>query len=182
MTDPRERAAATNGWAFLHRARRPRPYDWRSLIAWSAAEPASFSEAVRDFAGPGDPALLARTLLHADLRPDDQVLLGADWPHPALLGTRFCRTAHADPLAEAAEAGATVLVVPAAALPPGFSPPTRLRLVLCLGGPPPIREQARLSGHGLVLLAQDGPLMWGNPLDPAPAPPIAPLRFFHPPD
>jgi hypothetical protein len=232
-----EQVATSNPWAFLHWLRETDRGDldgWEGLVAWSAADPAGFSDALAAFASlrtlpalllPPDaapppllgsglvPALamlrrpwprarlirpLAEVLLHADLRPDDRVLVAAGPSWPWLVALRQGTTiilaeppASAELLAAAAGEGATVLIADAMALPDaafqraGSRPDlSRLRCILALGGP--LAPEARVRIYtwlkpDVLLLARAGDRMWGSALDPVPARPGPPLRFFRPP-
>jgi hypothetical protein len=241
-----EEVAASNAWAFLHWLRATGRGDlggWDELIAWSAADPVGFSDALAGFALlPATPAPLlapeaspalvlrgadgtraeasdhpelasilrrrwprarlirptAEVLLHADLRPDDRVLVaaGPSWPWLLALrqGTRVVLAVRPLPaalLATAAEEAATVLVADAATLPnvafqrAGHRPDlTRLRGIIALGGPLAPEARARIYTwlkSDVLLLARAGDRMWGSALDPVPTRPGAPLSFFRPP-
>ena len=276
-----EQVATSNAWAFLHWLRatgRANLEGWEGLIAWSAADPAGFSDALAGFAGlpldslsaPGGeegrgeageaPALawalrypvqafdvgpagrigpsrrsasvsaqrpsvdsptsprpspprgaereLRRTLetvrlhaeilLHADLRPDDRVLVMAGPPWPWLLALRYrTQVVLASPLppptllSRVAEEQATILVADAGVLPDAaFQRPgrrldlSRLRCVVALGGPLAPEARARVYTwlkSDVLLLARAGDRLWGSPLDPVPSRPGPPLSFFRPP-
>jgi hypothetical protein len=125
---------------------------------------------------------LAELLLHADLRPDDRLLV-ADapiWPWLAALleGTTVIL---ADPprgslFTVAAEEHATVLVTPAVLLERAISRDTdarrpcgKLRSIIATGGPPPLATVLRISAMvapGLMVLARSDETLWGSPLDP----------------
>jgi acyl-coenzyme A synthetase/AMP-(fatty) acid ligase len=134
-------------------------------------------------------------LLHADLRPDDRVLVAAGPPWPWLLARRY-RTqvvlASSPPLlSRAAEEQATILVADAGMLAeaafqrPGRRPDlSRLRCVVALGGPLAPEARARVYTwlkSDVLLLARAGHRLWGSPLDPVPSRPGPPLSFFRPP-
>ena len=200
-----ERRATTNAWAFLHWLRHTGRTDpeaapsWDSLRRFLAAAPDNGAAAVAAFlrCDPADPDLfpLAALALHADLRPDDRLLLtglAADappWPLARRLGTTVL---HADTtarglLAAAAAERATVLAAPAAwladaAFPhkarPDLAP---LRALFALGGP--LAPEARARVHAWIkadamLLADAGGTIWGNPLSPVlRRPPPEPALF-----
>jgi len=203
-----ERVATSNAWAFLHWLRTTQRRDldgWEALIAWSASDPSGFSEAIAHFAGLPERSrrpeirAAAEALLHADLRPDDRVLIAAGPPRPWVLarpqGTEIIL---ADPpptaanlLAMAAEERASVLVADAAALPDAAFQRTgerpdlsHLRCVIAFGGP--LAPEARVRIYtwlkaDLLLLARAGDRMWGSALDPVRARAGPPLSFFRPP-
>ena len=191
-----ERLATTNAWAFLHwlrhtgRAHPAAPAaapSWDSLRRFLAAAPDRGAAALAAFlrCDPADPELfpLGALALHADLRPDDRLLLAgvaADappWPLARRLGTTVL---HADTqarglLAAAATQRATVLAAPAAWLADAAFPnPSRpdlapLRTLFALGGP--MAPEARARVHAWIkadamLLADAGGTVWGNPLSP----------------
>ncbi len=141
---------------------------------------------------------VAEVLLHADLRPDDRVLVAAGPPWPWLValrqGTGLVLAAPppaAKLLAMASEEQATVLVADAMALPDaafqraGPRPDlSRLRCVIALGGSLAPAARARIYTWlkaDLLLLARAGDRLWGSALDPVPARALAPLSFFRPP-
>ncbi len=151
-------------------------------------------------ARPWDPARLlaarAALLLHADLRPDDIVLLAGVPPDawlPALAdGTTLivATTTPARLLPLAAETGATVLAAPAgwiaeAAFPRPDRPQlAALRSVIALGGPMAPAARARVYAWikpDVMLLAQAGDRWWGNPLSPVHARPAAERAVFRDP-
>jgi acetoacetyl-CoA synthetase len=140
---------------------------------------------------------LADLLLHADLRPDDCVLVagGAAWPWLAALleGTKLVLAA-ATPeslLATAAAEGASVLVAPAQWLgEAAFQRPRhrpnlgRLRTIVATGGP--LSPEGRIRVYtwiksDVLLLARTGDTLWGNPLEPVYARAAATPGFFTPP-
>jgi hypothetical protein len=214
-----EQVATSNAWAFLHWLRatgRANLEGWEGLIAWSAADPAGFSDALAGFAGlPLDSLsalgaerelrrtletvrLHAEILLHADLRPDDRVLVMAGPPWPWLLALRYrTQVVLASPLppptllSRVAEEQATILVADAGVLPDAaFQRPgrrldlSRLRCVVALGGPLAPEARARVYTwlkSDVLLLARAGDRLWGSPLDPVPSRPGPPLSFFRPP-
>ena len=147
------------------------------------------------------PALLVRPLaellLHADLRPDDRLLVAgaAAWPWLAALleGTTVILAA-ASPatlLETAAEEAASVLVAPAqwladAAFRRARHRPnlTNLRTIVACGGP--LSPEARIRVYtwiksDLLLLARTGDTLWGNPLEPVTTRPDATPGFLTPP-
>ncbi len=146
------------------------------------------------------PALLIRPLadllLHADLRPDDRLLVAnaAPWPWlVALLEGTTVILAAATPatlLATAAEERATVLVAPAqivgeAAFQRARHRPNlaRLRSIIATGGPLSPEGRTRIYTwikSDVMLLARTGDTLWGNPLEPVYARPIATPGFFTP--
>ena len=265
----RERVVTTNAWAFLHWLRSTRGIDlldWGALHRWSAADQATFSQAIAAFsrmppvplrlarhggqqealvmcradgsrlafsrdllrdlqlgtpppAGdadggkrvvPADVASplgrfwpsallirpLAELLLHADLRPDDRLMVvGAAWPWLAALleGTTIILSA-ASPgavLAAAAEERATVLVAPAQALAEAaFQRAHRrphlahLRTIVATGGPLSPEGRRRVYTwikSDVLLLARTGDTFWGNPLEPVLVRPPATPAFLTPP-
>jgi hypothetical protein len=147
------------------------------------------------------PALLIRPLadllLHADLRPDDRLLVvgSATWPWlAALLEGTTVILASATPatlLATAADEAATVLVAPAqnlaeAAFQRARHRPNlaRLRTIIATGGPLSPEGRTRIYTwikSDLMLLARTGDTLWGNPLEPVLARPAASPGFFTPP-
>jgi hypothetical protein len=147
------------------------------------------------------PALLIRPLadllLHADLRPDDRLLVigSAAWPWLAALleGTAviLAAAAPATLLATAADEAATVLVAPAqtlaeAAFRRGRRRPNlaALRTIIATGGPLSPEGRTRIYTwikSDLMLLARTGDTFWGNPLEPVYTRPIASPSFFTPP-
>jgi hypothetical protein len=139
---------------------------------------------------------LAELLLHADLRPDDRLLVvGAAWPWLAALleGTTVILAA-ASPgalLATAAEEHATVLVAPAQALAeaafqrarrrPNL---TQLRTIIATGGPLSPEGRRRVYTwikSDVLLLARTGDTFWGNPLEPVLVQPAATPALLTPP-
>lgn len=219
-----EQVATSNAWAFLQWVRATGRGDvegWEGLIAWSAADPAQFSDALAEFAGLPLHSLSAprggegrvevgesrralevvrqhaEVLLHADLRPDDRVLVAAGPPWPWLLARRYhTQVVLASPLSRsalmprAAEEQASVLVADAGTLPDaafqraGRRPDlSRLRCVVALGGPLAPEARARVYTwlkSDVLLLARAGDRLWGSPLDPVPSRPSPPLSFFRP--
>ena len=192
-----EQLATTNAWAFLHwlrhtgrTAARTDPDaapSWEALRRFLAAAPDRGATALAAFlrCDPADPDLFAlgALALHADLRPDDRLLLAGvapdapPWPLARRLGTtvRHADTPPRGLLAAAAAHRATVLATPAAwlteaAFPrrdrPDLGP---LRVLLALGGP--MAPEARARVHAWIkadamLLADAGGTVWGNPLSP----------------
>lgn len=199
-----ERVATSNAWAFLHwlRSTGRRDLDgWEALIAWSAADPAGFTGALTEFAAlpPASDRRLIRAvadvLLHADLRPDDRVLIAAGpaWPWQVALdqGTEILTEGPLPPaalLARTAGERASVLVADAASLSeaafqrPGVRPDLScLRSIVALGGA--LAPEVRVRIHtwvkaDLLLLARAGDRMWGSALGPVRAHPGQPLCFF----
>jgi hypothetical protein len=147
------------------------------------------------------PALLIRPLadllLHADLRPDDRLLVvgSAPWPWLAavLEGTSVILAAAtpATLLATAAHDAATVLVAPAQTLAEAAFQRARnrpnlgaLRTIVATGGPLSPEARTRIYTwikSDLMLLARTGDTFWGNPLEPVYARPAASPGFFTPP-
>jgi len=219
-----EQVATSNAWAFLQWVRATGRGDaegWEGLIAWSAADAAGFSDALAEFAGlplhslfasrsgegrgeVGAPCRSLETvrrhaevLLHADLRPDDRVLVAAGPPWPWVLALSYrTQVVVASPpspstlLSRAAEEQASVLVADAGTLPDaafqraGRRPDlSRLRCVVSLGGPLALEARARIYTwlkSDVLLLARAGDRLWGSPLDPVPSRPGPPLSFFRP--
>jgi hypothetical protein len=140
---------------------------------------------------------LADLLLHADLRPDDRLLVAGSvaWPWLAglLEGTTVILGAAnvAGLLAAAADAAATVLVAPApvlaeaAFLRPRQRPNlARMRTIIATGGPLSPEGRTRIYTwikSDVMLLARTGDTFWGNPLEPVYARPAASPGFFTPP-
>ncbi|HEX3401666.1 MAG TPA: hypothetical protein VHT74_15195 [Acetobacteraceae bacterium] len=140
---------------------------------------------------------LAELLLHADLRPDDRLLVAASpaWPWLAALleGTTviLAVATAATLLATAAEEQATVLVAPAqllaeAAFQRARSRPNlaTLRTIVATGGPLSPEGRARIYTwikSDLMLLARTGDTAWGNPLEPVLARPPATAALLTPP-
>ena len=139
---------------------------------------------------------LAELLLHADVRPDDRLMVvGPAWPWLAALleGTTIILAA-AKPaalLAIAAEEQATVLVAPAQTLAEAaFQRPRQrpnlvhLRAIIATGGPLSPEGRTRIYTwikSDLMLLARTGDTFWGNPLEPVYARPAASPGFLTPP-
>lgn len=136
---------------------------------------------------------LADLLLHADLRPDDRLLVvGPAWPWLVALleGTTVILAAPTDVLATAAEERATVLVASARTLAEAaFQRPRRadfagLRTIIATGGPLSQEGRRRIYTwvkSDLMLLARTGDTFWGNPLEPVLARPRASPAFLTPP-
>ena len=138
---------------------------------------------------------LADTLLHADVRPDDRLLVsGAVWPWRAaeLLGATFVTApAAADLLTTAATERATILVAAATMLAEAaFRRPSRrpdlssLRTIIATGGPLSPEGRRRIYTwvkSDVMLLARTGDTFWGNPLEPVLAQPPATPAFLTPP-
>ena len=138
----------------------------------------------------------AELLLHADLRPDDRLLVvGPAWPWLAAL-LEGCTVILAAPataalLAVAAEERATVLVAPAQTLAEAaFQRPrsrpnlASLRSIIATGGPLSPEGRRRIYTwvkSDLMLLARTGDTVWGNPLEPVPVRPIASPALLTPP-
>ena len=137
---------------------------------------------------------LAEVLLHADLRPDDRVLVAACPPWPWLIalrhGTEIVLATSPPPAlpAIAAEEAASVLVADARALSEaafqkaGQRPDLScLRCIIAMGGPLAPEARARIYTwlkSDVLLLARAGDRLWGSALDPVPARPGPPLGFF----
>jgi hypothetical protein len=146
------------------------------------------------------PALLIRPLadllLHADIRPDDRVLVigAAAWPWLAALlegATVILASPTASALlAIAGEEAASVLVAPAPLIAEAAFQRARrrpnlagLRGVIATGGPLSPEGRARVYTwirSDLMLLARSGDTLWGNPLEPVYARPEATPGFFTP--
>ena len=124
---------------------------------------------------------LADTLLYADLRPDDRLLVfGPSWPWLAALleGTAIilAPTVPAALPAIAAEERATVLVAPAQTLAEAAFQRARsrpnlagLRTIIATGGPLSPEGRRRIYAwvkSDVMLLARTGDTTWGNPLEP----------------
>ena len=138
---------------------------------------------------------LADTLLHADVRPDDRLLVsGATWPWRAaeLLGAVVVMVpAAADLLTTAAAERATILVASASTLAEAaFRRPSRrpdlsnLRTIVATGGPLSPEGRRRIYTwvkSDVMLLARTGDTFWGNPLEPVLAQPPATPAFLTPP-
>jgi hypothetical protein len=140
---------------------------------------------------------LAELLLHADLRPDDRLLVaaGPTWPWLAALleGTAIILAADmpATLLATTAEEGATVLVAPARTLAEAAFQRARrrpdlghLRMIIATGGPLSPEGRTRVYTwikSDLMLLARSGDTFWGNPLEPVYTRPAANPAFLTPP-
>jgi hypothetical protein len=139
---------------------------------------------------------LADLLLHADLRPDDRLLVvGPAWPWLAALleGTAiiFAAAAPATLLATTAAERASVLVAPAQILAEAaFQRPRRrpdlaqLRTIIATGGPLSPEGRRRIYTwvkSDLMLLARTGDTLWGNPLEPVLVRPLATPAFLTPP-
>jgi hypothetical protein len=140
---------------------------------------------------------LAELLLHADLRPDDRLLVvgSAPWPWIVALleGTSVILAAGAPDtlLATAAEERATVLVAPAQILAEAAFQRARrrpdlatLRTIIATGGPLSPEGRTRIYTwikSDLMLLARTGDTFWGNPLEPVYARPAATPAFLTPP-
>ena len=150
---------------------------------------------------PWPPALLIRPLaellLHADLRPDDRLLIVGSAPWPwivALLEGTVVVLAAATPatlLATAADEHATVLVAPAQTLAEAAFQRARrrpnlaaLRTIIATGGPLSPEGRTRIYTWikpDLLLLARTGDTIWGNPLEPVYARPATTPAFLTPP-
>jgi hypothetical protein len=140
---------------------------------------------------------LADLLLHADLRPDDRLLVvgAAAWPWLAALleGTGVVLAAAAPDtlLATVADEGASVLVAPVqtladAAFQRARRRPdlARLRMIVASGGPLSPEGRTRIYTwikSDLMLLARTGDTLWGNPLEPVLARPPTSPGFLTPP-
>ncbi len=161
------------------------------LVRMSLEPPALPAELAAPLARLWPPATLVRPcaelLLHADLRPDDRLLVfGAAWPWLVALlegSTVTLATTAAAMLAVAAEERATVLVAPASTLAEAaFQRPRNrpnlasLRSIIATGGPLSPEGRRRIYTwvkSDLMLLARTGDTVWGNPLEPVPARPVA---------
>jgi hypothetical protein len=161
------------------------------LVRASLAPSALPAELAAPLARLWPPAILVRPcaelLLHADLRPDDRLLvLGPAWPWLVALMegcTVILATGAGSLLAVAAEECATVLVAPAQALAEAaFQRPRNrpnlasLRSIIATGGPLSPEGRRRIYTwvkSDVMLLARTGDTVWGNPLEPVPVRPIA---------
>ncbi len=136
---------------------------------------------------------LADALLHADLRPDDRVLIaGSHWPWltAVIQGTTLILTPPTNLLSTAAEERVTVIIAPAAVVSqaafrrPGERPNLSvLRAILVTGGPMSPQERVRVYTWikpDVMLLARSGDTIWGNPLEPVLAQPPAHPGLFRP--
>jgi hypothetical protein len=136
---------------------------------------------------------LADVLLHADIRPDDRLLIiGPAWPWLVALleGAAVVVAAAADPFATAANERTTVLVAPAQGLAQAaFRRPRRrvdlasLRTIVATGGPLSPEGRRRIYTwvkSDVMLLARTGDTFWGNPLEPVLAHPPATPAFLTP--
>ncbi len=139
---------------------------------------------------------LAELLLHADLRPDDRLLVvGPAWPWLAALveGTAviLAVAAPATLLATAAEERASVLVASTQLLAEVAFQRRRLRpnlahlrTIIATGGPLSPEGRRRIYTwvkSDLMLLARTGDTFWGNPLEPVLSLPPATPAFLTPP-
>ena len=138
---------------------------------------------------------LADTLLHADVRPDDRLLVsGAAWPWRAaeLLGAAVLLVpTAADLLTTAAAERATILVAAASALAemafrrPSHRPDlSSLRTIIATGGPLSPEGRRRIYTwvkSDVMLLARTGDTFWGSALEPVLAQPPATPAFLTPP-
>ncbi len=138
---------------------------------------------------------LADVLLHADVRPDDRLLIfGPAWPWLAALlegAAVILAGPTTDMFALAAEERATIVVAPANNLAgAAFQRPrrrhelARLRTVFATGGPLSAEGRRRLYTwvkSDLMLLAHSGDTYWGNPLEPVVAQPPAYPALLKPP-
>ena len=137
---------------------------------------------------------LADLLLHADVRPDDRLLVnGAAWPWLAALleGATIILAPTSDPLDTTEEERATILVAPAAMLAnAAFPRPGRrhqlaqLRTIIATGGPLSPEGRRRIYTWvkaDVMLLARTSDTFWGNPLEPVLAQPTATPAFLTPP-
>ena len=179
----REQVVTTNAWAFLHWLRTTRALDlpdWAALRGWSLKQPLAFQGAVEAFAnGSETPRPLAGAgwetgdvLLFADLRADDTLLV--------------ITSDAADPLDQAAETAASVLIAPARAIAEAAFPRQRrldlseLRTIIATGGPMSPEARRRIYTWvkaDVMLLARSGDTFWGNPLEPVLARPPATPAF-----
>ena len=134
---------------------------------------------------------LADALLHADLRPDDRVLIaGSHWPwlSAVIQGSTLILAPPTNVLSVAAEERVTVIIAPAAVVAqaafrrPGERPDLSvLRAILVTGGPMSPEERVRVYTwikSDMMLLGRSGDTIWGNPLEPVlPRPPAQPGLF-----
>jgi len=135
----------------------------------------------------------ADLLLHADLRPDDTLLVAGParpWDAAPVAAVTYCAAAPAALLAATADSGASVLVAPAQALAEAaFQRPHRrpnlgrLRTIIATGGPLSPEGRRRIYTWvkaDVLLLARTGDTFWGNPLEPVLARPPATPAFLTP--
>ncbi len=200
-----EQVATTSLWAFVQWLRATGRADldgWPAVVAWSANDRSAFTGAIAYFAGvDAEPRLIraaAEVLLHADIRPDDVVLVatGTAWPWriAAVQGTKIVLAdapRPADLFPSAADARASVLIADATTLAnaafqrPGRRPDlSALRSIIATGGPLAPAARIRLYTWvkaDLLLLARAGDSLWGSPLEPVRTDPGAPLSLFRPP-
>jgi hypothetical protein len=213
------------GWTALQRFSVDNPVDFRLAVAAFAGQSSEFQRRPANLPGlpgvgasqwnmppldaeqaaPDRPQIdlsrtallrpLADTLLHADVRPDDRLLvLGAAWPWRAaeLLGAALViAPAAADLLTTAATERATILVAEARTLAEAaFRRPSRrpdlssLRTIIATGGPLSPEGRRRIYTwvkSDVMLLARTNDTLWGNPLDPVLAQPPATPAFLTPP-
>jgi hypothetical protein len=182
----REQVVTTNAWAFLHWLQTTRGLSlagWAALQQWSAEQQAAFEGAVQAFCrGSTPPPPLAGqgwgvedTLLFGDLRPDDKPLI--------------ITSDHADPLDQAAEMSASVLIAPARAIAEATFPRQRrldlseLRTIIATGAPMSPEARRRIYTWvkaDVMLLARSSDTFWGNPLEPVLAQPPATPAFATP--
>jgi acetoacetyl-CoA synthetase len=137
---------------------------------------------------------MAELLLHADIRPDDCLLVAgtASWPWLAglLEGTRIVlgTATAASLLAMVAEESASILVAPAQMLAEAAFQRLRhrpnlaeLRTIIATGGPLSPEGRARIYTWvkpDVLLLARSGDTLWGNPLEPVYSRPAATPSFL----
>ncbi len=137
---------------------------------------------------------VAELLLHADVRPDDRlVVTGSSWPWLAALlaGTTVIVASPSDLMDTAQEECATILVASAGVLAnAAFPRPGRryqlpeLRTIVATGGPLSPEGRRRIYTWvkaDVMLLARSGDTFWGNPLEPVLALQGGAPAFFMPP-
>jgi len=189
FTPSAERLATTNAWAFLHWLRMVQGVDladWQALLEWANEQPGAARRAIRGFVGKEELAeavlpQLAELLLFLDVRPDDMLLVAdaqeTPWGAVAHTGARMERFTGAPAVAleAAAEAGASILAVPAPWLDTGsFQRRQRLdlrnlRTILTLGGPLSVEAAGRIYAWvkpNVMLLGRAGDRVWGDPIGP----------------
>ncbi len=180
----------TNAWALLHWLSVQQAADitdWQALQRWSIAEPAAFQAAIREFAqleegaGPARVRQAASVLLHLDVRPDDRVLIAGEADNlaavmPATTAILRYRGVPEALLQAAGEQKASVVIAPAGVLARAtfrrvgqrdvLAP---LRLIVSLGDKLAPMLRTRIYTwvkQDVMLLAQAGDTIWGDPLSP----------------
>lgn len=196
-----EEIVTRNVWAFLHWLRTTRGVhlkDWEALQRWSAENTGAFCETVTEFADCGtaplplDPSRtgrreereLAEFLLHADIRPDDRLLVQGPW-----IVQPDVSISPASLFVATAERHASILVAPALILAEAAFQRSRhpdlsaLRTIIATGGPMSPEARRRIYTWvkaDVMLLARNGGTFWGNPLEPVLARPHAMPAFLMP--